>query len=344
MFIRSRCAVIVAGAVVASALSSVPAQAAAQQAHVSIYGPVNENVTFVAAGFVSPIKIGRRVDLQVKSGSRWKVVDTVKQDQYGGLNFAAKLKRTSKAKDARGYEWRYLRARARATGGLKEKVSATHKVKVMLDPLVYYRVLKSSVQHTEDATRAINGCQVVTSMSATRKTDSSLGRAETGKPRWKAKRLANGTVEAMVAPGLATTWRQELKGCRWAPEPAACTVTKVEHPTGNGRQDLNVRVQVPKRGSGSVLFFTRGVDVGYPSADDSVCNVPWIRSGEVPVRTRMKKVSRSTLLGKRPFTVMVQGNAAWTKDTISGQPADIALRFTESITLQRVNASGKPFK
>lgn len=346
MFPRIRLASTVTGAalLVLSGLTAAPAQAASQQALLSVYGPVNENVTFVAAGFASPIKVGRRVDLQVKSGSRWKVIDTVKQDQYGGLNFSAKLRRTSKAKDSRGYEWRYVRMRVRASGGLKEKLSSSKKVKLMLDPKVYYRVVRASVQHTEDASRAMNGCGVVANMSGTRKTSSALGRAESGRPKWRAKRLSNGAIEAMVDPGLATTWTQDLNGCRYLPAPAACTTQKIERPTGDGKERLGVRVSVPRRGSASVLFFTRGVNIGYPSADDSVCNVPWMRSGHVPVKIRTKKVARSTVLGKKPFTIVNQGNTAWTRDEISGKPATVKLRFTESITLQRVDSAGRRLK
>ncbi|MFI5428980.1 hypothetical protein [Aeromicrobium sp. UC242_57] len=316
MSIPNRVVAALAGATLAGLsglVSAAPAEAAPQQALLSVYGPIHENVTFVAAGFTSPIKVGRRVELQVKSGSRWKIVDTVKQDQYGGLSFSARLGRTSKAKDSKGYEWRYFRMRARAAGGLKEKVSSAKKVKPMLDPKVYYRVVRASVQHTGDATRVMNGCDVVTSMSGTRKTSSALGKAESGKPRWKAKRLANGTISAEVDPGLTTTWTQDLKGCRYAPAPAACQVTKVDKPTGDGKERLGVRILRAQEGSGSAMFYTRGVDIGHPSADDSVCNVPWMRSGDVPVKIRTKTVSRSTLLGKKPFTIVNQGQTSWTR-------------------------------
>lgn len=348
MSTRNRLVASLAGATIlglSGLTATAPAEAASQQAVLSVYGPINENVTFVAAGFTTPIKVGRRLELQVKTGSRWKVVDTLKQDQYGGASFSGKVKRTSKAKDSKGYEWRYFRMRARASGGLKEQMSKTQKVKLMLDPKVYYRVVRASVQHTEDAKRVMPGCvDAVSSLSGTRKTSSALGKAESGKPKWKAKQLANRTIEAFVNPGLATTWTQDLKGCRYAPAHAACQTTTVERPAHGGREPLGVRISVPRKGAGSVLFFTRAVDVGYVQASDSVCNVPWMRSGDVPVKVRTKRVSRSTLLGKKPFTIVNQGQASWPTDEISNSPADLNLRWTESITLQRVDAKGHKLK
>lgn len=340
-------ALVGAAAVLVSGLAAAaPAEAASQTTLLSVYGPLHENVVFTAAGSVTPVKVGRRVDLQVKSGSRWKTVDTVKQDQYGGLTFTAKLKRTSRAKEKRGYEWRSVRLRARASGGLKQKVSASSKVKVMLDPKVYYKVVRATVQHTADATMPANGCGIGVPFVATHKTDGGLGKAESGKPKWRGRRLADGTIETMVDPGLATTWHQDLSGCRYFPSPAqACTTTRIEKPSGDGKEPLGIRVQVPKRGSkGSVLFFTRTLSAGFSSADDSVCNVPYMRGGEVPVKIRTKSVSRSTLLGKKPFTVGNQGQTAWPQDAISGKPADLKLRFTESITLQRVDARGRTLR
>lgn len=344
---RALLALAAAGSVLLSGVTlSAPAEAASQSAMLAMSSSINENVTFVAAGFVTPIKVGRRVDLQVKSGSRWQTIDTLKQDQYGGLTFSARVKRTKKAKSSATHEYRSFRMRARKAGGLKEKISSSRKVKVMLDPKVYYRVVRASVQHTEDATKPANGCGVVTSFSATRRTSSGLGRSESGKPRWKAKRLSNGTIQTELNPGLDTTWTQDLKGCRYFPAPAAaCETTRTEKPSGNGKEPLGVRVSVPRSGSkGSVLFFTRGLSVGYPSADDSVCQVPWIRGDGVPTGVRTKSVSRKTLLGKKPFTIVNQGQSAWSKDTISGQPADLKLRWTESITLQRVDAKGKAMR
>ncbi|MFI5428977.1 hypothetical protein [Aeromicrobium sp. UC242_57] len=93
-----------------------------------------------------------------------------------------------------------------------------------------------------------------------------------------------------------------------------------------------------------MLFATPTLSVGYPQASDAVCNVPWMLGGTVGAKIRTVPVSRAKLLGKKPFTVRVQGNAAWTKDAISGSPADLKLRFTESITLQRVDASGRKLR
>lgn len=339
-------ALLGAAAVLVSGLTASPADAAPQTALVSVYGPIHENVTFSAAGGVTPVKLGRRVDLQVKAGARWKTIDTVKQDEYGGLTFTTKVKRTGKAKDKTGYEWRHFRVLARASGNLKQKVSASKKVKVMLDPKVYYKVLRATVQHTADANMPANGCGIGVPFVATNKTDSGLGKAESGKPKWRGKRLADGTIETMVDPGLATTWHQDLSGCRYFPSPAqACTTTRIENPSGDGKEPLGVRVQVPKRGSkGSVMFFTRTLSAGFSSADDSVCNVPWMRGGEVPAKIRTKSVARSKLLGKRPFTVVNQGQVAWAQDTVSGKPADLKLRFTESVTLQRVDVRGRALK
>jgi hypothetical protein len=334
-------AALLAGALV----SSAPAEAASQTAILSMPPTINEKVTFSAAGYATPVTPGRRVDLQVKAGSRWKTVKTVKQDVYGGLTFSAKIRRTAKAKDSKGYENRQVRIRARATGNLSQKVSKPSKVKLLLDPKVYYKVVRASVQHTEDASMSANGCGVVSSLSGTRKTSSALGRKESGRPKWRAQRLPNRSIRAEIDPGLATTWTQDLSGCRYFPVAEACRTTRVDRPTGDGRERLGVRVTIPRSGSkGSVMFYTRGVDVGFPSADDSVCNVPWMRSGEVPVKIRTKSVSRSKLLGKKPFTIVNQGQAGWSTDAISGRPADLKLRWTESITLQRVTASGKPIR
>lgn len=340
-------ALVGAAAVLASGVAvAPPAGAVSQTAILSMPTSVNENVTFAAAGYTTPIKVGRSVDLQVKSGPRWKTIKTVKQDQYGGLTFYAKLPRTSKAKDKTGYEYRYVRLRARASGSLKEKVTASKKVKLLLDPKVYYKVVRASVQHTADGTLQGNGCGIGAAFTTTKKTDSGLGKAETGKPRWRAKRLSNGTIETFVNPGLDTTWKQDLNGCRYFPAPATtCSTTRTEKPSHDGKEPLGVRISVPRSGSkGSVLFFTRGLSVGFSSADDSVCNVPYMTGGEVPVKIRTKSVSRSTLLGKKAFTVVNQGQAAWSKDVISGKAADLKLRWTESITLQRVDSRGRTLK
>lgn len=349
MSTRNRLVAALTGALLAISSGLVltaPVEAAAQKPLLSVQSTLHENVTFGAAGYVAPIKIGRPVDLQVKSGSRWKTIDTVKQDQYGGLTFAAKIKRTSKAKQKSGYQWRSVRMRARASGSLKTQTSAAKKVKLMLDPKVYYRVLRSSVQHTADANMPANGCGIGVPFVATKKTSSALGKAETGKPKWRGVRLANGTIEIMADPGLVTTWTQNLSGCRYFPSPAqACTTTRVDKPSGDGRERLGVRIQVPKKGSkGSALFFTRTLSVGYSSADDSVCGVPYMSGTTVPTKIRTKSVSRSTLLGKKPFTIVNQGQTAWKTDVISGKPADLKLRWTESITLQRVDASGRRLK
>jgi hypothetical protein len=328
-----------------SLVSAAPADAASQTLLLSISPTVNEKVTFVAAASVTPVKPGRRVDLQVKSGSAWKTLKTVKQDEYGVVSFSAKIGRTSKAKDSKGYENRQVRLRARAAAGLPQKVSAPKKVKLLLDPKVYYRVVRASVQHTENAAIAANGCDVVTTLGATRKTSSALERKESGRPKWRAKRMPNRSIEAEINPGLETTWTQELSGCRYLPAREACTATRVERPTGNGLQNLGVRITIPRSGSkGSAMFYTRAVSVGFPSADDSVCNVPWIASGDVPVKIRTKSVPRSKLLGKKPFTIVNQGQAAWPTNVISGRAADLKMRWTESITLQRVTASGKPIR
>lgn len=261
------------------------------------------------------------------------------------MSFSARIRRTAKAKDSRGYESRQVRIRARASAGLPQKVSKPSKVRLLLDPKVYYKVVRASVQHTENASMPANGCGVVSSLGATRRTSSALERKESGRPRWRSTRLPNRSIQAEIAPGLATTWTQDLSGCRYQPTPAACTTQRIERPTGDGRENLGVRVTIPRKGStGSVMFYTRGVHVGYPDADDSVCNVPGMRSGEVPVTIRTKSVPRSKLLGRKPFTIVNQGQAAWPTDAISGRPADLQVRWTESITLQRVTSSGRPIR
>ncbi|MFI5428979.1 hypothetical protein [Aeromicrobium sp. UC242_57] len=55
-----------------SGLSVNAADAASQSATLSMPRAINENVRFGVAGFVTPIQAGRPVELQVKSGKRWK--------------------------------------------------------------------------------------------------------------------------------------------------------------------------------------------------------------------------------------------------------------------------------
>ncbi|MFI5428978.1 hypothetical protein [Aeromicrobium sp. UC242_57] len=128
------------------------------------------------------------------------------------------MRRTAQAKQARGKEVRQFRMHARATSSLPQKVSRPVKVTVLLDPKVYYRVLKASVQHTANAQMARSGCSdVIASFSATKRTSASLGPAEKGRPKWKAKRLANGAITADVGPRVSTRWIQNLAGCRYDP-------------------------------------------------------------------------------------------------------------------------------
>jgi len=75
---------------------------------------------------IKPVKVGRKVKLQVKSGSKWKTVSTVKQDGKGRAQFAAPATRSGAAAT--------YRVQALKFGGLKAVKSSSVSTEKWLAP------------------------------------------------------------------------------------------------------------------------------------------------------------------------------------------------------------------
>lgn len=205
-----------------------------------------------------------------------------------------------------------------------------------------FRVTAFAQQDVVDMSQTDDLCGGI---SGTKTTTAQLRTPRAGDPTWPAgTSTVDGTTSIGLQADTETSSTSVLHGCQFDEDmnQSACTRTQVERPV-DGLADTRVWIRIRKGSSQAEVIFDPGTPVlGNAGIEDTRCFVEEtaaIDHADETKRTTTIPVARLFTTG--PITVTNTGSQSWSTDHV-GDPAQLDQRWSHSITIERVDASGRP--
>lgn len=211
----------------------------------------------------------------------------------------------------------------------------------------YFKVKAASLETTTTASRTAGGdhiCGIIAGLPISgRQTFKVAGTDLPFSTEQTVGLGSGGALSGNVFVDAPATWAWTLRGCENlfdAPQVCETSLERTPSPNGTWGIGFSLRAASPTAETAKLSWAIPDPDPGFVDADDGVCNVSSIWKA-IDQGKEDQQLPLKTLAGTDPFTLTFSGDGQWTQDQL-GKPANIAISWTASMTLQRVNADGNP--
>ena len=134
-------------------------------------------------------------------------------------------------------------------------------------------------------------------------------------------------------------WDKALEGCDFERNPCATSRTDRPMPDGTWPIGFTIAVDPAQPDVARLRWSIERPSIGFFDADDSVCHVFEFWNVHDDATGRSELPLSELVTGTHTFTAT--GSDVWGADS-RGNPADLSMTWSYSVTVQAVDASGQP--